>query len=254
MKILPIVVLLTFIFLITSCQGSKNDKQVVMHDKEKMEINQIDFFYKLQQLTKNEDYNLKKNKIEEVRARANDHKISLDSASNLFTKNLLYEVIPHWMGTAWSFEGHTITPGKGEIACGYFISTTLSDTGLKVDRIKMAQQNPYNEAKTLSGPNSVITVSKPTSEQCIEAILDNLSQGVHFIGFDANHVGYVLKNNNDLYLIHSNYKNSQGVVIEKIEDSEVFKSFNIFHLAKLSHNNWLIEQWLKHKKIVTISY
>ena len=54
-----------------------------------------------------------------------------------FTDFLLNAIIPHWYGTPWDFNGHTSIPNQGEIACGYFVSTTLRDIGLKLNRFKM---------------------------------------------------------------------------------------------------------------------
>ena len=53
-------------------------------------------------------------------------KVSFDSVQHYFTESLLNGILPHWYGTVWSFDGHTSTPGTGEIACGYLVSTTLA--------------------------------------------------------------------------------------------------------------------------------
>ncbi len=51
--------------------------------------------------------------------------------------------------------GHTAVPKEGEIACGYFVSTTLLHMGVPLNRYKIAQQNPLNEAKTYAAGDSV---------------------------------------------------------------------------------------------------
>ncbi|WMJ72126.1 hypothetical protein RCC89_02925 [Cytophagaceae bacterium ABcell3] len=59
-------------------------------------------------------------------------RISEDSVGRVFSDYLVNKLIPYWYGTKWDFEGHTDVPGKGEIACGYFVSTTLNlDYGLE---------------------------------------------------------------------------------------------------------------------------
>ena len=60
------------------------------------------------------------------------------------------ELIPPWVGTEWAFYGTTQTPGEGEIACGYFVSTVLRDAGVKVERVKLAQQASEYIVKTFA--------------------------------------------------------------------------------------------------------
>jgi len=64
---------------------------------------------------------------------------TLDSVSHYFLNTLLNNIVPHWYGTTWAYEGHTNVPVQGEIACGYFVSTTLRHFGFKLNRYKMAQ-------------------------------------------------------------------------------------------------------------------
>ncbi len=77
-------------------------------------------------------------------------RITLDSVRQAFTNTLLDDIIPYWYGTDWSFEGHTTVPRSGQIACGYFVSTTLLDAGLRLNRFRLAQQAPEVEATMLS--------------------------------------------------------------------------------------------------------
>ncbi|RYD70663.1 MAG: hypothetical protein EOP53_25020, partial [Sphingobacteriales bacterium] len=54
--------------------------------------------------------------------------------------NISKKMPGYWDGTVWDFNGTTRKPGEGSIACGYFITTILEDIGLKISRIKMAQE------------------------------------------------------------------------------------------------------------------
>ena len=67
-----------------------------------------------------------------------------------FENYLVNEIIPHWYGTEWDFNGYTAVPNQGVIACGYFVSTTLLHMGINVNRYKMAQQAGLYEAQTLA--------------------------------------------------------------------------------------------------------
>ena len=48
-------------------------------------------------------------------------------------------LLPCWYGTAWDYNGTAMSPLEGKIACGYFITTTLRQSGMKINRIKLAQ-------------------------------------------------------------------------------------------------------------------
>lgn len=190
-----------------------------------------------------------KSEINQLRLRTKQQNISEDSLSNLFLELLVNKIIPYWYGTKWSFEGHTAIPRTGEIACGYFVSTTLKHMGIKINRYKMAQQSPINEAKTLAFNQAVIEIENATVQANIKALKDTLQEGIYFIGFDASHVGYILKKKNALFLIHSNYFSENGVEIEKIEQSQAFASFNKFYISAISTNKTLLENWQTGKEI-----
>jgi hypothetical protein len=199
-------------------------------------------------LNPEETYHNVKKQIEQERRRLQSEKITLDSLSIYFKTALLNRIIPYWENTPWSFEGHTAVPQSGEIACGYFVSTTLQHIGLRLNRYKLAQQNPINEAKSLAIDIPVKTFEEPSTEENIKAIHNYLKEGIHFIGFDENHVGYILKEKDRLYIIHSNYLGT-GVQIEAIRQSDVFQSFSTFHITLLSTNSKLLKYWLLGKEI-----
>ncbi|WP_281541203.1 hypothetical protein [Maribacter aestuarii] len=171
-------------------------------------------------------------------------KISLDSIKSEFTTQLVDRIIPHWYGTPWSFGGHTAVPNQGEIACGYFISTTLRDMGIQLNRFKLAQKSPIDEAKVISCGSEIYSVAQDSPEKAFAEIDRITQEGIHFIGFDVGHVGYLLKSEGELFLIHSNYLSPGSVCIEPLKESRVFKSFSKFHLVDISNNDTLIQLWL----------
>lgn len=176
--------------------------------------------------------------------------ISFDQVKEAFTDQLVNEVLPHWYGTPWSFGGHTEVPNQGKIACGYFISTTLRDMGIKLNRYTLAQKSPIDEAKMISCGSDILSVVQETPEKAFEEI-DRLTQeGLYFIGFDEGHVGYLLKRGGELLLIHSNYFSPVSVCMEKLEESRVFNRFTSFHLVDISHNEALIQRWLENGAIL----
>jgi len=199
-----------------------------------------------------ESYERVKRQIAIERSQLISKNLPIDSISTLFKKSLVNKIIPFWAGTTWSFEGHTANPKLGSIACGYFVSTTLQDIGLHINRYKLAQQSPINEAKSLAITREVKEFSAASVSENITAIKEikeYLEEGIHFIGFDQSHVGYILKEKGHLYLIHSNYINAVGVEIEPIEASVVFSSYRKFHLVKLSTNKDLLAYWVTGQSI-----
>lgn len=176
--------------------------------------------------------------------------ITFDQVKEAFTNQLVNEIIPHWYGTPWSFGGHTTVPNQGKIACGYFISTTLNDMGVNLNRFRLAQKSPLDEAKMISCGTEIIKVVQETPEDAWSELNSRTQEGIYFIGFDEGHVGYLLKQNEELLLIHSNYLAPVAVCMETLKDSRVFKKFNTFYLVPISHNETLLQRWLENRAVL----
>jgi len=166
---------------------------------------------------------------------------------------LVDKIITFWLSTPWSFEGHTTIPRQGEIACGYFVSTTLKDVGFNLDRYKFAQQLPIHEAKTLNLGKPLIEINDNSTAKRITLLKDTLQEGIYFIGFGQSHVGYIQKKKNELFVIHSNYIDAEGVVIEKIERSEVFSYYNHIYIVEISRNKVLMKKWVDNELIQIVT-
>ena len=122
------------------------------------------------------------------------------------------------------------------------------DMGLNLNRYKLAQQGPENEAKSIS-----INLADVLYFNCenINEELRSLEKGVYFIGLD-NHVGYLYLTDNNAYFIHSNY--IEGVVmIETTEYSEAFYSSN-YYVSKITSNKSLIIKWLKNEEVEIVKH
>jgi len=170
------------------------------------------------------------------------NKISLDdSASNYLYHKLVNSIIPHWYETPWDFNGHTNTPNTGEIACGYFVSTSLKHLDFKLNRYKMAQQAGLNIAKALQEKSKLKVYSNKSFKTLKSLLNEAYSDGIYFVGLD-NHVGYVLIKEQEIYFLHSSYCDNK-VVIELAEKSPCFRS-NLYVFAEITTNNTLIEQWI----------
>lgn len=170
---------------------------------------------------------------------------TIDSVSHYFTQTLLNDIIPHWYHTTWAYEGHTNIPNDGEIACGYFVSTTLKHFGFNLNRYKMAQQAGLNEALSLQEKAKLNIFRNVTYDSLKEKLLKK-SEGLYFVGL-SNHVGYLLIKDKELYFIHSSYCDYE-VVIELAEHSYCFES-DIYVIADLSNNKPLLKKWLFNERI-----
>lgn len=170
----------------------------------------------------------------------------IDSASNYLYDKLLNELVPHWYGTPWDFNGHTDIPNEGEIACGYFVSTTLKHLGFRLNRFKMAQQAGLNEALTLQ-PKNELKIYRNISPEALKSKLNAVyTDGLYFVGL-SNHVGYVLIKNDELYFLHSSYYDDK-VMIEKAATSPCFQS-DIYVFAEITTNRRLIQKWIQNTPI-----
>lgn len=176
-----------------------------------------------------------------------ENRIDIDSVKRTFRDLLTQRVIPYWYGTPWSFGGHTAIPKTGKIACGYFVSTTLKDMGLKLNRYKLAQKSPIDEAEAISCGTKIKTISDNDPDAALEAIHQFVKKGVYFIGFDTGHVGFLIREKDALYLVHSNYLSPISVCVEPLATARIFKTFTKFHLVDISHNERLIQKWLNNE-------
>ncbi len=121
---------------------------------------------------------------------------------------------------------------------------------MNVNRYKLAQQWPELEARSLALGSQVIMIQEDSPGENEKAILDTLPAGIHFIGFEQFHVGYVLKDHGKLYVIHSNYMQPEkGVMIEQVRRSDVFPAYTYFYIAPLSTNEKLLRAWIEGKAI-----
>ncbi|WP_461587501.1 hypothetical protein [Winogradskyella sp.] len=175
-----------------------------------------------------------------------DRTKAIDSASNYIYATLLNGIVPHWYGTTWDFNGHTDIPNNGEIACGYFVSTTLKHLGFNLNRYKMAQAAGLNEAKLLQQKSSLKIFSGLSFDELKSRVNKVYGDGLYFVGLD-NHVGYVLILNKELYFLHSSYCDDK-VVIELAEDSYCFSS-NLYVFAEITTNRSLVESWILNTRL-----
>jgi hypothetical protein len=173
---------------------------------------------------------------------------SILSSAGVYFRSSLQRIAPYWFGTTWDFNGYTNTPGRGTIACGYFVSTTLKYLGVNVNRYHLAQQNPLNEAKSVACGGEVHTFTNVTPTQLLDSAFKQ--EGLYFVGLD-NHVGYVLNYKSIVVFIHSNYIAGEGVVSEDLVASEAFKS-SVYYVVPVSNNPDFIRKWILSEPVTIL--
>lgn len=136
-----------------------------------------------------------------------------EQAEDYLLEVITDEFFVYWEGTEWDFNGTTRTPGKGKIACGYFITTVLSDAGFKIPRTKWAQQ--ASEYYITRMTSEVKRFSNATPEEMKDYFLEN-PDGLYVAGLD-NHVGFVYKSGKQVTFTHASYYDPKvGVQTEKL--------------------------------------
>lgn len=160
--------------------------------------------------------------------------------------SLVQGVFPFWYGTPWDFNGISNVPGEGQIACGYFVSTTLKHVGFSLNRYKVAQQSSKRACEIFARGEKVLRIS-PADVEALKLKLENLEPGLYCVGLDY-HVGFLLKRKDRYFFIHSTYFGADGVVIEPIETSPAFYS-QTYYMSPITTNKVLIKDWLTVREI-----
>tara|TARA_B100000963_G_C22550828_1_gene636693 strand:+ start:442 stop:1041 length:600 start_codon:yes stop_codon:yes gene_type:complete len=153
-------------------------------------------------------------------------------------------IFPDWMGTKWDYNGVSNVPGKGSIACGYFVSTTLKHIGFNLNRYELAQQAAYTVIDILCGDKKMKSVLEA---DIIHKIKIKGNKRLYVVGLDY-HVGFLAVENDLVYFIHSDYLSGK-VVCEKASESISFSSTNGYVYGELTNNNSLFTKWKNGTKI-----
>lgn len=158
----------------------------------------------------------------------------------LFSRYIDQQLIPFWIGTPWDFNGTTQIPGKGYIACGYFVTTVLRDAGVNLNRVKLAQQASETMIKSLTK-----TVEHYPNCSFAEFIQKIKAKGVglSIIGLD-NHTGFLYYDGKELYFIHSSYVGTGRVAKEVASSNAILQYSNYKVVGFISRDKAFIKRWL----------
>lgn len=173
----------------------------------------------------------------------------LEESGEYVTNQLTKNIFKAWYGTPWDYSGTTQIPRQGQIACGYFVSTTLLHAGFEVERVTLAQQASSNIIKTLCAPNTIKIFKKVKP---FKNYMSQQADGLYLVGL-SKHVGFLWKKGKKMFFIHSsasNGKKTHKESFDKCRSLQKSRTYVVGHL--FPSNNWLMEKWLSTAKIKTV--
>lgn len=178
----------------------------------------------------------------------NNNQKVLAEAGYYLADKLPNRLFPFWYGTSWDFNGTSECPLTGNIACGYFVSTTLKHAGFAVQKVKLAQQPASNIIKTVCQKGSIRVFHGNKHRQFLN-YLKTQPDGLYILGLDY-HVGWVHKFGSDINFIHSLCPS--GVVRENASKSSVIQLSNVHYVGCFTCNSKVIEKWVLRNPIPTV--
>ena len=170
----------------------------------------------------------------------------IQTARNYLIDKVADELFPYWYGTQWDFNGTTRTPKKGTIACGYFVTNTLTDIGFDIPRIKWAQSASEVFIKKLA-PQQLKRFSNK-SIGVVKGYLLQSGNGLYLVGLDS-HTGYIYVNNGSVRFIHADYfEPEKGVVSEKLDShSPIF--YSSYRVIGKLFSDEMVTKWITKRPI-----
>ena len=170
-------------------------------------------------------------------------KRNYDLLEKRFVSIIVDSIFPYWYGTSWDFNGTTQTPGKGSIACGYFVSTVLRDAGIQLNRVKLGQSASQVFIKTFADKKDIKTFFDKPLDLTL-SFIKSKGAGLFIIGLD-NHVGFIYNNGNNTWFIHSKWVNPKAVVKENAAESGILYYSKYRIVGKISSNKMLLDKWVQ---------
>ncbi len=236
------LVFLLLSFFIAGCEQKQSNEKVVTKIRKKIKPNlsnpitdyniekHLENYSNLKNdITKDKKYYKSQNDINRVKQ---------------VTYTLLKDsIFPYWYGTTWDFNGFTETPLSGNIACGYFVTTTLRDVGFPIQRMYLARQPSSVLIENICKDSSI---KKFNSVEDVKAYLKTYSENSLFIlGLDS-HVGFVSKETDNIFYIHSSYSGQKMVSKELLDKSIPVNSSKSFVIGNVLDNDNLLNQWMNN--------
>jgi hypothetical protein len=166
----------------------------------------------------------------------------LEEARQLLLTALDSTIFPAWEGTPWAFYGTSWEPRRGSIACGYFVTTTLHDAGLRLQRTVLAKQTSECIIKNLTSEAYITRYRGMTPADFVRQVRA-LGPGLYVLGLDF-HVAFLrVREGGAVQMVHSSYVGPGMVVREAAESSAALPSkYRV--LGKVSADDIFVRRWL----------
>ncbi|MBF9140487.1 hypothetical protein [Hymenobacter properus] len=166
----------------------------------------------------------------------------LAEARELLLTALDSTIFPAWEGTPWAFYGTSWEPRRGRIACGYFVTTSLHDAGLRLQRTVLAKQTSECIIKNLTSEAHITRYWGVESADFVQQVRA-LGPGLYVLGLDF-HVAFLrVREGGAVQMVHSSYLGPGTVVREAAESSAAIGSkYRV--LGKVSDDDAFVRRWL----------
>ena len=184
------------------------------------------------------------------KARTAEAKAEIENEARIVLEHTLPAMMRCWIGTKWDFNGTASKPGKGKIACGYFVSTVLRDAGLDVNRYRLAQQPSSKIIHTFIDKKDCTKNIGQDFELFVKDMAER-TPGIYICGLDT-HVAFIVKQGDDFRFIHSSGSKPWAVVDESPKEAGVLQRSKWRMLGNLTANEDFIRIWLKGQPIKVV--
>ncbi len=167
--------------------------------------------------------------------------------ARLILELMMPEMMKCWLGTRYDFNGTAEKPGKGKVACGYFVSTVLRDAGFVVDRYRLAQQPSENIIRSFVKADFCQLQAGADFDEYTNR-LSKMDRGIYLVGLDS-HVGFLVNGSEDWRFFHSSGWKERGVVKEELKKAGALRHSNWRMIGALSADPSAIQMWLGGAKV-----
>lgn len=164
-------------------------------------------------------------------------------------------VLPAWMGMPWGLGEHStaLMPHEPDsvIACGYFVSSTLTNLGLRLDtRFRFAQAPALHAQRSLAPALEDLHVFFSIPGDALAQKIAALGDGLYIIGLDK-HIGFVDVRGDEVRLVHASYTDEQVVIDEELATAKAIASSREagYFVTPLLQDDRLVTRWLRGEKV-----
>lgn len=185
-----------------------------------------------------------------ARVGASEKDAIIGEARELFSRTLIENLLPRWMGTPWAMNGTTNQPGEGEIACGYFVSTILRDAGFNIHRTRFGQAAALRIQQATTPPGRKVHTFFSIAPELLAKKIAALGDGVYIIGLNV-HVGFVVVRDGDVRLVHASYTDERVVVDEPLASARAIELSRPkgYFVSELVSTDAAVVRWIEQQPL-----